>query len=78
MNVIITRVKTETIKETKPIDFKTVIKNDNNTLKSQSKVSQNGVKGEKSITLNVTYENGKEVSRKVIKETLIKALRIKL
>ncbi|WP_291633565.1 3D domain-containing protein [Clostridium sp.] len=73
MDVTITRVKTETIHETKPIDFKTVIKKDKDTLKSKSKVTQNGVKGEKSITSNITYENGTEVTRKVIKETLVKA-----
>lgn len=72
MDVIITRVKTETIQEKKPIDFKTVIKEDNNTLKSHSEVSQKGVKGEKNITLNVTYENGKEVNREIIKEMVIK------
>ncbi|MGH4123578.1 MAG: 3D domain-containing protein [Clostridium sp.] len=78
MKVIITRVKTVTIKQTKPIDFKTVIKNDTNTLKSQSKVSQVGKQGEKSVTSNVTYENGKEVARKVIKETVIKAPQSKI
>ena len=72
MDVKITRVKTKTINQKKPIDFKTVIKEDSDILKSQSKVSQTGVKGEKNITLNVTYENGKEVTRKVIKETLVK------
>ncbi|MBU3143999.1 3D domain-containing protein [Clostridium sp. CF012] len=72
MNIIITRVKTETVQEKKPIDFKTVIKNDKDTLKSQSKVLQNGINGEKSITLDVTYKNGKEVNRKVIKEMVVK------
>ena len=72
MDVIITRVKTEIIEEKKPIDFKTVIKEDKNALKSQSKVIQEGAKGEKSITINVTYENGKEVARKPIKETIVK------
>lgn len=72
MNVTITRVKTQTIQQKKPIDFKTVIKKDTDTLKSQSKVMQNGIKGEKSITLNVTYENGKEVTRKVVKELVVK------
>jgi uncharacterized protein YabE (DUF348 family) len=72
MEVIITRVKTETIKETKSIDYKTVIEKDNNTLKSHSKVLQKGINGEKSITLNLTYENGKEVNREVVKETIVK------
>ncbi|MGV8980891.1 3D domain-containing protein [Clostridium sp.] len=72
MNITITRVKTETVQEKKPIDFKTVIKKDNATLKSQSKIVQKGINGEKNVTLNVTYENGKEVTRKVIKETVVK------
>lgn len=72
MNVIITRVKTETIQEKKPIDFKTVIKDDKDKLKSQSSVIQTGIRGEKSITFNVTYENGKEINRKVVKEMVVK------
>jgi len=73
MEVTITRVKTVAIQSTVAIDFKTTIKKDTNTLKSKSKVSQNGVKGQKSVTSNVTYENGKEVSRKIIKEIVTKA-----
>jgi uncharacterized protein YabE (DUF348 family) len=68
----ITRVKTQVINVKKPIDFKTVIKKEPGTLKTQSKVLQSGIKGEKSITLNVTYENGKEVTRKVVKEEVVK------
>lgn len=72
MDIIITRVKTKTIEEKEPIGFKTVIKNDKNVLKSKKSISQNGVKGEKSISIDVTYENGKEVARKVVKETIVK------
>jgi uncharacterized protein YabE (DUF348 family) len=72
MDVIITRVKTKTIKEKESIAFKTVTKTDKDILKSISKVSQTGVKGEKTITIEITYEDGKEVSRKVIKETVVK------
>lgn len=72
MDVIITRVKTKTIEEKESIDFKTVIKNDKDVLKSKKSVSQNGVKGEKSISIDVTYENGKEVARKIVKETIVK------
>jgi len=67
MDVTITRVENETIQETKPIDFKTVIKKDSNSLESHSKVLQQGIKGEKNITLNLTYENGKEVKDTVEK-----------
>lgn len=72
LTVTITRVKTEIVQQKKPIEFKTVIKKETDTLKSQSKVLQKGIKGEKNITLNVTYENGKEVTRKVVKEVVIK------
>jgi len=78
MKVIITRIKIATIKQTKTIDFKTVIQKDNSSLKSLSKVAQTGVKGEKSVTYNVTYENGKEVTRKVISEKVIKAPKSKI
>jgi len=72
MDITITRVKTEIIHEKKPIDFKTVIKKDSSTIESHSKVLQKGINGEKSIAFNLTYENGKEVSREVIEETIIK------
>jgi len=72
LDITITRVNSKTIKQSKPIDFKTVIKKNNSILLSKRTVSQNGVKGIKSITLNVTYEDGKEVTRHVIKETLVK------
>jgi len=72
MAITITRVNTKTIQQSSPIDFKTVFKEDNSILKSKNNVSQIGVKGEKKLTLNVTYENGKEVTRNVIKETLVK------
>ena len=52
--------------------FKTVIKKDKDTLKSKSEVLQKGIKGEKNITLAVIYENGKEVTRKIIKEMIVK------
>ncbi len=72
MEITITRVKIQTIKKTEPIPFKTITKNDNNTLKSKSKVTQIGKLGEKSVIYNVTYENEKEVTKKSIKETVIK------
>ncbi len=72
MKITITRVKTEAVQEKKPIAFKTVIKEDKTKLKSQKVVLQKGVTGEKNITINVTYENGKEVNRKVISEVVTK------
>ncbi len=52
--------------------LKQLLKKIKDILKSKSNVSQNGIKGEKTITTDVTYENGKEVTRKVVKETLVK------
>lgn len=72
LGITVTRVNSKTIKQSKPIDFKTVIKKNNSILLSKRTVSQNGVKGVKNITLNVTYEDGKEVTRQVVKETLVK------
>ena len=78
MNVTITRIKTSTIKQTVPIAYKTVTRKDVNKLNSKIKVLQNGILGQKSVTVNVTYENGKEVSRKVISEKVIKSAKDKI
>ena len=78
IEVIITRVTTKTITQTISTDFKTVIQNDNNTLKSKSRISQNGVAGKKTVTYNVIYYNGKEVSKKVVSEKVIIAPKNKI
>jgi len=77
MAITITRVKKETINQKKSIDFKTVIKKDNSLLVSKNNISQKGVNGEKTITTDITYENGKEVTRKV-NETLVKEPKSKI
>lgn len=73
MNITITRVQTKVTTESVAVAFDTIVKNDNDMLKSQSKVLQEGQNGEKQVTTNVVYENGKEISRKVIKETITKS-----
>lgn len=72
IKVNIIRVEKKAITQSAPINFNTVVKNDESMLKSQKKVLQEGESGEKQITTNVVYENGKESSRKIIKETIIK------
>lgn len=72
IKVDITRVEKKAITQSAPVNFNTVVKNDTSMLKSQKKVLQEGEKGEKQITTNVVYENGKETSRKVIKEIITK------
>lgn len=72
MKVKITRVDSKLLKEYQPIDFATVIKNDNTLMNTVKKVSQEGESGEKEITLKVIFENGKEVSRQVVQELVTK------
>ncbi|MEW9094114.1 MAG: G5 domain-containing protein [Clostridiaceae bacterium] len=72
MKVEVVRVETKVVTSSAPINFKTTVKKDNNLLKSKTKVLQPGENGEKQITTNIVYENGKEVSRKVVKEVVTK------
>lgn len=72
MDVKITRVDTKISTTYAPVDFKTIVKKDDNLLKSKSKVLEEGQKGEKQITTSIVYENGKEVGRKIIKEVVTK------
>jgi len=72
MKIEITRVEIKTVTETISIDFKEVIKKDKRLSNTKRKVTQEGVNGEKQITYTVVYENGKEVSREIINETITK------
>ncbi|PRR80840.1 Cell wall-binding protein YocH precursor [Clostridium liquoris] len=72
LTVAVTRVETKIIKESKPIDYATVTKKDNDLEEGKNKVIQEGKPGEKVITTRVVYENGKEVSKKVISEVVTK------
>lgn len=78
LQVKIVRVVKETITETVPIDFETVVKDDNNIAYGHNKIVQEGEKGEKQITFEVTYEDGVEVSKNVVNETIIKQPRNKI
>lgn len=72
LKVAIIRVETKTIKEAKALAYSTVTKNDGGLEKGKQKVVQSGKAGEKLVTTKVTYENGKEVSRKVVSEAVTK------
>lgn len=64
----------ETVKKvsyTKEIPYKTKEIKNNEEYKTYKKVIKEGKEGEKEITDEVTYENGKEVERKTIKETIL-------
>lgn len=68
----IVRVKSEIVTEVKSIGFNTQTKKDSSKTSSQSYVEKEGVDGQKEVKLEVTYENGKEVSRNEISSTVVK------
>lgn len=72
MKIEIVRVEIKTITENRPINFKEVVKVDRKLANTKRKVTQEGKTGEKQVTIEIVYENGNEVSRKVAKETIIK------
>lgn len=68
----VAEVKVETKTETKaePIAFAEDQREDNTLAKGQTKVTQEGVTGKKTITYKVTYKNGKEKTREIAKEEI--------
>ncbi len=66
------QVKTvKTISYTKAVDFSVKRVNDSSLYVGQTKVKTAGVKGKRQMTAEVTYIDGVETSRKVVKSTLI-------
>lgn len=72
MKIQIVRVETKTFTDSIPIDFKTIVKYESSLANTQRRTSQDGKPGEKQITTNVIYEDGKEVSRTVTNEVIVK------
>lgn len=72
LKIDVTRVETKTLTENVPVEFKTVIKNDSTLPNTKTKTLQDGTNGENQVVTSVVYENGKEVSRKVVSETVLK------
>jgi 3D (Asp-Asp-Asp) domain-containing protein len=70
LNIVITRVGSKTFTEKTPLSFNTIVKSDNNAANSVKKTIQNGKNGEKTTTTEVTYEDGKEVDRKIVAEAI--------
>lgn len=62
--------KTETKKEA--VAFKTTTREDGSLTKGQTRIETNGVNGERTITYEVTYVEGKETDRKVVKNEITK------
>ena len=72
MKIAIVRVTSEVIEEVESIAFGVQEKKDSTMLKGKSQVKQEGVKGEKKITKEITYEDGLEVSRIELSQEVVK------
>ncbi len=68
----ITRVNIEEKIVKKDIDYKTVTKNDDRLGWREKKTKQKGEKGIKEIKYEITYHNGKEISREIMESDIIK------
>ena len=72
LEVSIVRVTASDITDVSPVAFETVTNADSTLNKGVTKVVQEGVQGEKTTVTRVFYENGTEVSRTVVTETVTK------
>lgn len=70
LKVVITRVQAKEIKEVKSIDYTTIVRKDDQMEDGNNKVVQEGQSGEKETVTKIIYENGKEISRKVVSEVI--------
>ncbi|EAF2256200.1 DUF348 domain-containing protein [Listeria monocytogenes] len=70
MTVEVTYVNSKAEKKNEQVKFETVYKEDDSLNKGVEKVVQEGKYGEKVVEYKVTFENGKEKKRDVIKENV--------
>lgn len=68
----ITRVAETEITESESISYKIINKKDSNLEKGLTRIDQQGTNGKKELTYQVRRENGKEVSRVLIKTEVVK------
>lgn len=64
-SVQLIKVDTKDVVEKQPINFDTIVENDENLDTSVQKVKSDGVNGQKEITYQIIYKDGVEVSRNV-------------
>jgi uncharacterized protein YabE (DUF348 family) len=72
LEIRITRVESQVLKETRSVDFATVHRKDNNLAKTDIRVIQEGEYGEREVATRVVYEDGQEVSRQTISDVVKK------
>ena len=72
LKVEVIRVETKTLSESKPVAFKEIVKTNKKLANTKRRTLQEGKAGEMKVTYSVVYENGSEVSRTPIKETVVR------
>lgn len=72
MKVIVERVETRKEKKTEEIPFSVETQKSSSMYVGSSKVTREGVNGSKEVTYQITYVDGKEESRKKVKEKVTK------
>jgi uncharacterized protein YabE (DUF348 family) len=72
IEVDVIRVESKMFTKTLPINFKTVVDKKESLPNTHNKTIQEGQNGEREILYSVVYENDKEVSRRVVSETITK------
>ncbi|MCR3761397.1 G5 domain-containing protein [Clostridium felsineum] len=72
MKISITRVNSQIVKEDQQVDFPTEVVSDDNMGNDEKQVIQQGQAGQKEVFTKVVYEDGKAVSREVVREIVKK------
>lgn len=70
-SIHITRITTKIVEEERPVIYKVVRKADNNLPENQVKTIQKGKNGKAVYRFEVTYKNGREVSRQFINANIV-------
>jgi len=70
IEIVITRVERKNITECMPLVFKEVVNEDSSLPNTKREVICEGKNGEKQVTTEIVYIDGKEVSREVISEKI--------
>lgn len=70
--IVVKRVHVEEVTETEPVLFETEVQYSNSMSVGTSKIVKAGINGEKRVTYLITYVDGKEESREVINEVILK------
>lgn len=72
MQVNVIRVEEKLESQTVPIDFTNEVRKNENLARGFVNVVKKGQQGEKEVTIKTVYEDGKEVSKQIVSEKVIK------